>query len=135
MSGMRWCYYCKQYIGSNIFYEHIDYHKRLMNTDAIQREQYTGFREERKQEDYLICVLHQNKVPCPIKNCHCTPFGMIRKSYMLRCAKGIYDVKDTSKRCNPFFPEYNPETGKNMIPIDTETKTVIIMGVPIKLKI
>ena len=134
MGNMRWCRYCKDYFPIQIFFRHKEQHEHEMNTDAVQHKQYAGIGETEK-EDYFICVLHQRKTPCPIKDCECVPFGMIKKSYLLRCAKGIYDLSDTSKRCEPFFPEHDEETGRNMIPIDMETKTVIIKGVTIKLRL
>ena len=101
----------------------------------------------------MICVLHQKKCPCPIKDCRYT-FGMIRKSYMLRCAKGIIrewettEKQDYSNYANlfdeikttngykyrittvPYFP-----FGMNQIPIDMKTKTVVLMGATIHLRI
>jgi len=123
-----------------------------MNTDAMVYNQYQGKKSENQDKDYMICVLHQKKVPCPVVGCHYLPFGMMRKSYMQKCAKGIIrewkETGDESDSLNnivkektrngiicrlmtyPFF-HFNDE----LVPIDMTTKTVTIMGVPIKLLI
>lgn len=131
-SHFRWCTTCKDYVPSRTFNDHMNQHNIGMNSDAVDRKQYTGHLEK-NQEDYLICVLHQKKVPCPVKNCKCIPFGIIRKSYLISCMKGI--VQGIDHRVKPFFPHTDLNTGKHeMIPIDMETKTVTIMGVPIFIK-
>jgi len=139
LTGHKWCIFCKEYFDRTRFGEHKKMHDRERNTDAVNQNQYTGqFKKNsgKDKDDYMICVLHQKKVPCPVKNCHYKPFGMIRKSYMIRCAKGIYDLSDTTKRCDPYFPSTDNLTGENsLLPIDMKTKTVTIMGVPIRLKI
>lgn len=149
---MRWCYHCKMYLQSDTFQMHKKQHQHEMNTDIMVHNQYQGRKSESEDKDYMICVLHQKKVPCPVTGCHYIPFGMMRKSYMLKCAKGIIrewnETGDESHYMNnivkektrngticrmmtyPFFP-FN---GK-LVPIDSRTRTVTIMGVPIKLKI
>ena len=149
MSHFRWCDYCKDYVPSRSFNSHRNQHEFELNSDAKDRKQYTGS-FQKNNEDYMICVLHQKKCPCPVKNCNYIPFGMIRKSYMIRCAKGILSHKDEkpnteleklflnypSQRVAPFFPHTNMITGKTeMIPIDMSTKTVTIMGVSIFIRI
>ena len=149
MSHFRWCNYCKDYVSTRTFKDHMNQHELGMNSDAKDRKQYTGI-VEKKSDDYMICVLHQKKCPCPVKNCNYRPFGMIRKSYMISCSKGILGLKEDKPdkeserifmnyprpRVTPFFPHTNINTGKTeMIPIDMDTKTVLIMGVPIFLRI
>ena len=149
MSHFRWCNHCKDYVSSRTYNDHMKQHELGMNSDAKDRVQYTGI-AEKNLDDYMICVLHQKKCPCPVKNCDYEPFGMIRKSYMIRCSKGFLGDKEekpdaeSSKlfmnyprpRVAPFFPHTDINTGKTvMIPIDMETKTVNIMGVPIFLRI
>lgn len=140
MKLKSWCRYCKRYFDREGFGDHKKLHERERNIDAKSHVQYTGLQKKGKTEidDYMICVLHQHKVPCPAKGCHLEPFGVIRKSYMLKCAKGIVrewveDGEEFKIKSEPFFPH---DTGKNgMIPIDMKTRTVTIMGVPIRLKI
>ena len=140
MKPQRWCNYCKRYFISATFDNHKKLHDRERNIDAKSHVQYTGIQRKGRVEfdDYMICVLHQHKVPCPVKGCHYEPFGVIRKSYMMKCARGIVgewmEGKDTiRKKTFPFFPHGSGKDG--MIPIDMKTRTVVIMGVPIRLKI
>ena len=137
MTNHRYCKICKDYFSAGIFPSHMKQHNMTMNSDAVEHTQYTGVLEK-KSEDYMICVLHQKKITngkCQIKNCNFIPFGLIRKSYMMNCIKGIIKNKDY-QRVAPFFPHTDINTGKDMmIPIDMETKTVTIMGVPIFLRI
>lgn len=132
----RWCRYCEDYVPARAFSDHKRQHEIGMNSDAIERKQYTGRVE--KSSDYFICVLHQKKTvdgKCPVKSCRLVPFGVIRKSYMMRCMKGIIDATGIRKVA-PFFPHNDVNTGNQlMIPIDMETRTVKIMGVPIFLKV
>ena len=143
----RWCKYCEDYVPGRTFADHVNQHELGMNSDAKNRRQYTG-NIDKKSDDYMICVLHQKKCPCPVKSCNYKPFGVIRKSYMIRCSKGILrdDKPDPERekrymnypmpRVSPFFPHTDANTGEQlMIPIDMETKTVTIMGVPIFLRI
>ena len=137
---MKWCFHCKMHVSKDTFQKHRKQHQHEMNTDSVSYSQYQGKPEDEKK-DYMICVLHQRKVPCSIIGCKYQPFGMIRKSYLLRCFKGILQEwkdengeKHTTKT-HPFFPFTNPETGKqSLIPIDIDKRTVTLMGVPIKLK-
>ena len=140
MKPQKWCNYCKRYFNREGFGVHTKLHEREKNIDAKTHVQYTGLQKKGKNEidDYMICVLHQHKVPCPVKGCNYFPFGKIRKSYMMKCAKGIVlewmEGKVTKwKKTFPFFPHHTGENG--MIPIDMSTRTVTIMGVPIRLKI
>jgi len=147
---MRWCYHCKMYVTSDTLQMHKKQHQHEMNTDIMVHDQYQG-RKSEKDQDYMICVLHQKKVPCPVIGCHYLPFGMIRKSYMEKCAKGIIkEWKHTGEESvlnnivmertrngtmcrimtHPFFP-----FGEKLVPIDSRTRTVTLMGVPIKLRI
>ncbi len=140
MKPQKWCFYCKRYFDRERFADHRKLHERERNIDAKSHVQYTGIQKKDKTEidDYMICVLHQNKVPCQVQGCHYIPFGKIRKSYMMRCAKGIVlewmeGNVTIRKKTFPFFPH---DTGENgMVPIDTKNKTVTIMGVQIRLKI
>ncbi len=142
MTSMTWCYKCKRYFAKQGFGDHIANHKRESNVDATNQTQYTGRfpktghgKDDDKGGDYMICVLHQKKVPCPVIGCHYLPFGIIRKSYMMKCAKGIIrewkEGREEFKiKTVPFFPQEN-----QMVPIDMKTRTVTLMGVPIRLKI
>jgi len=137
MKPQKWCNYCKKYFDRATFDAHRKLHERERNIDAKSHIQYTGLQKKGKTEidDYMICVLHQKKVPCSVKGCNYMPFGKIRKSYMMKCARGIYlewmEGKDTiRKKTFPFFPDDN-----EMIPIDMKTRTVIIKGASIRLKI
>lgn len=121
MTGQRWCKHCKDYVSSRTFVDHINQHNNGLNSDAIDRKQYTGY-IEKGSDNYMICILHQKKVPCPVKNCKCIPFGMIRKSRLKEFIKsGIWKHTDTF--------------GKMVdVPIDSDTRTVTLMGVPIFIK-
>lgn len=140
------------HVPSDTFQKHNKQHQHEMNTDTMVYSQYQGKKSESEDKDYMICVLHQKKVPCPVIGCHYLPFGMMRKSYMQKCAKGIIRewkeidgeshylnniVKEKTRNgtiCRvmtyPFFHFH----GK-LVPIDMRTRTVTLMGVPIKLKI
>ncbi len=142
MTSMTWCYKCKKYFAKQGFGDHIANHKRESNVDATVQTQYTGRfpktghgKDDDKGGDYMICVLHQKKLPCPVVGCHYLPFGIIRKSYMMRCAKGIIrkykeDGIDHEMKTFPFFPD-----SLGMIPLDMTKRTVTLLGVPIRLKI
>lgn len=136
MNPHRWCKYCEDYVPGKSFPDHKRQHEIGMNSDAVNRKQYTGT-SKRIVDDYMICVLHQKKITngkCPIKNCVFVPFGMIKKSYMIRCMKGIVDATDIVKT-KPFFPHIDINTGKQlMIPIDMTTRTIKIMGVTIFIR-
>ena len=121
MSHFRWCSACKDYVSSRTFKDHMNQHNIGMNSDAVDRKQYTGF-IEKGSDNYMICVLHQKKVPCPVKNCKYVPFGMIRKSRLKEFIKsGVWKSTDMY--------------GKMLdVPIDQDTRTVTIMGVPIFIK-
>ena len=136
MNIHRWCKYCNDYVPGKTFADHKRQHEIGMNSDAVERKQYTGV-SRKISDDYMICVLHQKKLTdgkCPVKTCRLVPFGIIRKSYMIRCMKGIIDATDI-KKAEPFFPHTNMNTGEQlMIPIDMESKTIKIMGVTIFLR-
>ena len=73
----------------------------------------------------MICVLHQKKLNggCPVPGCTLKPFGAIRKSWMLENAKkGIFHTSDN-------------QGNQIIVPIDKETRTVVLMGATIHLKI
>lgn len=135
MKSQRWCKDCHDYVPSRTFKDHMNQYNIGRNSDAVDRKQYTG-NLEKSSEDYMICVLHQKKITdgnCPIKSCNFMPFGMIKKSYMMSCMKGI--VAGVDHRVAPFFPHTDMNTGKHeMILIDMDTKTVTIMGVPIFIR-
>lgn len=154
MASMFWCKHCKDYYPRERYYDHMNQHKSELNIDAIEHKQYIGTRVK-SENDYMICVTHQKKYPCPVKDCRYT-FGIMRKSYMLRCAKGYIGTDEEVKlwkegvRPNensvylnyprpiiePFFPFIEPSTGERiLIPIDMKTKTVILMGATIHLRI
>jgi hypothetical protein len=118
----------------------MEMHNRESNTDSVNRDQYHARKTEKDMDNYLICVLHQNKVPCSVKGCHYIPFGMIRKSYLIDCSKGILrkwvengEAKEV--KIFPFFPDHSEQAEKIIVPIDMTTRTVTIKGVPIRLKI
>lgn len=122
MVNMKWCKYCKDYYPRESFHDHMRQHNSEMNSDAIEHKQYFGSREKR-QNDYMICVLHQKKVPCPVKDCHYQPFGMIRKSWMLECTRQGY------------FPTSTVTGDQTYVRINEKEKTVVLMGATIHLKI
>ena len=123
MNSMFWCKYCQDYVPRANFGKHMKQHNQIMNTDAVEHPQYSGSVRE-GSDDYFICVLHQKKTPCPVKNCFCNPFGMIKKSYMLSSAR------------EGFFPSTDRNTGLIVKhKINMETKTITIMGVMIRLRI
>jgi|GEM_PF-3835344 hypothetical protein len=120
MKGQRYCKYCQDYYPSDIFPEHMRVHE--IGNPSIEHKQYTGF-TKKDSGDYMICILHQKKVPCPIKGCGCSPFGMVKKSIMVNNAKkGVFHTSDAYGR-------------QMLVPIDMDTKTVVLLGVPIHLKI
>jgi hypothetical protein len=119
MKHLRYCPTCTDYIPSLTYREHMKQHN--IGNPLIQHEQYLGSFSKQDGSDYMICLLHQKKTPCPVKDCNYHPFGMLRKSLMMSYIKsGIwiwYDGSNTTE-----------------IPIDSRTRTVTIMGVPIFLK-
>ncbi len=122
MAYLRYCKHCQDYIPKSGYAEHMKSHQQFENSDAREHKQYHGF-VDAKTNDYMICVLHQKKAPCPVKDCKYLPFGLIRKSLLLSYAKtGIYLSSD--QYGNRF------ET-----PIDLYTRIVVLMGVPIQLKV
>jgi hypothetical protein len=100
-------------------------HEVGLNSDAMEHKQYTGFSNDKKNDDYMICVLHQKKLSdgCPVSGCTLNPFGIIRKSWMLENArKGLFHTSDL----------YGNQIN---VPINMESKTVVLLGATIHLKI
>ncbi len=139
MGKPRWCKVCQDYvtdIGS-----HIKQHGIGENSDARDRKQYNG-RTSEKKEDYFICVLHQRKTPCPARKfdgskCDYNPLGMIRKSFMMNCLKGlpINSAEHHLGRINPpYFPVSDDNNCWYGIKVDMDTRTVVIKGMTIKLR-
>lgn len=117
---MKYCPDCQDYYPQTIYPAHMKQHQ--VGNPAVEHKQFGGV--PRDESDYMICILHQKKTPCPVKGCTLTPFGCTRKSYMILNAK------------QGFFQTTNNATGKQeQLPIDLDTKIVMIMGVPIHLKI
>ncbi len=119
---LKYCGRCQQWIGDAEFPDHMKMENVGLNSDAIEHKQYTGNVESVKN-DYMICVLHQKKCPCPIKKCKYTPFGMIRKSLMM-----LYFRDGWWKWHHGFGND-------KYVRIDIDTKIVVLFGVPIKLRI
>lgn len=147
MSNARWCKDCQDYIPKLNFNEHQKQHN--IGNPLIEHKQYT--RTSERKEDYMICLLHQKKAPC---SCNGKPFGYIRKSVMMQGVKGIVkewfniEKEDHSNFTNDiieektmsgyrYFIKIAPHLpyGNRQIPIDMETKTVVIMGATIHLRI
>ncbi len=135
----KWCRVCQDYV-PNIA-DHIKQHSLGENSDARDRQQYRGS-TIKKKEDYFICVLHQKKVPCSSRKfdgsrCNCEPFGMIKKSFMMNCIKGLslnpaeYHL---GKINEPYFPISTDNNCWQAIPINMDDRTVVIKGVLIHLK-
>lgn len=120
MRKTRWCRVCQDYVPN--IRDHIKQHSIGQNSDAIERKQYTGFSSDKK-EDYMVCLLHQKKVPCPIKDCHYKPFGMLKKSLLMSYIKNG-EILWHDRYGNQIPP----------VPIDFETKTVILFGATIHLR-
>lgn len=119
MNNLRYCKDCQDYKPRDGYTQHMAQHN--IGNPAIEHKQYTG-QLEKSNEDYMICVLHQKKAPCPIKTCKYVPFGMIRKSRLMEFIKnGVWIGSDVY--------------GKSLeIPIDVENRTVILYGATIFLK-
>lgn len=149
MSQMFYCRFCKDYYQKSSYNDHMNQHKSEQNIDAVEHKQYTGNVSDKNKDDYMICVLHQKKVPCGVKDCKYQPFGMIRKSWMMKCAKGIIGADDSHlteeekkhylnsgiRHVEPFFPFSDSNSKQVMIPIDMKTKTVVLLGCTIHLRI
>lgn len=128
MGFMKYCRICQDYYPAPTYPDHMKQHNVGMNSDAQNHKQYTGFIDRKDtKEDYMICVLHQKKTPCPVKDCNYHPFGMIRKSWMMSFLKTGY-WQDTNEEGRP------TDTYTVQIPIDMNTRTVVLKGVPIKIK-
>jgi len=138
----KWCRVCEDYV-PNIA-DHIKQHGIGENSDAKNRKQYLGSTNEKK-EDYFVCVLHQKKVPCSSRKfdgtkCDCAVFGMIRKSFMMECIRGLpiniaVREADPTFRHPPFFP-VSSDVGNSWkgYLINMDDRTVVIKGVTIHLK-
>ncbi len=119
MGHLRYCRECQDYIPKSSYNDHMKQHN--IGNPLVEHKQYTGF-AGKSDNDYMICVLHQKKTPCPIKTCNGVPFGFIRKSRLIEFVKnGVWIGSDRYGNQMP-------------IPIDRESRTVILMGVPIFLK-
>lgn len=119
MSNSIWCKHCQEYILKKYYGDHKKQHS--VGDSSIEHKQYTGNAE--KSEDYMICVLHQKKTPCPVPRCTGEPFGFIKKSWMIESAKrGV-------------FPSTDTRTGKLIFHKINDDKTVVLMGATIHLKV
>lgn len=139
MGKPKWCRVCEDYV-PNIA-DHIRQHGIGENSDARNRKQYSGSGIQKK-EDYFICILHQRKTPCPAKKfdgskCDYRPLGIIKKSFMMNCLKGLslnpaeYHL---GRIHEPYFPVSTDDNcwfGKF---VDMDTRTVVIKGMTIHLR-
>ena len=119
MGYMKYCRDCQDYYPKDIYPAHMKQHQ--VGNPAVEHKQFLGtFRD--KSNDYMVCILHQKKCPCPVKGCRLMPLGCIRKSYMLEFIKsGTWITTGYD--------------GKLLhVPIDSSTRTVTLMGIPVKLK-
>lgn len=135
----KWCRVCQDYV-PNIA-DHIRQHNLGENSDARDRQQYIGS-TIKKKEDYFVCVLHQKKVPCSSRKfdgsrCDSKIFGMIKKSFMMNCIKGM-SINPAEyhygRITEPYFPVSDDNNCWYGIPINMDDKTVVIKGVLIHLK-
>jgi len=139
MGFPKWCRTCQDYV-PNIA-DHIKQHSLGENSDARDRQQYRGSTIKRK-EDYFICVLHQKKVPCSSRKfdgtrCDYNPFGMIRKSFMMNCIKGLAlnsAEHHLGKIHPPYFPVSEEDNSWHGVLINMDDRTVVIKGVTIHLR-
>ena len=138
--GVRWCKHCCDYRPKNSYVQHMAQHN--IGNPAIDHTQFRGVFDQ-KTENYFICVLHQKKTPCKARKydgSKCDyPFGIISKKFMLDCIRGKPLVPSTETDPNfrypPFFPVSDERTKAwSMIPIDVESRTVIINKATIHLK-
>lgn len=121
--GQKYCPDCADWYPSEIYGAHMAQHNVGKASYELNVKQYTG-NSKQKGENYAICVLHQKKLSdgCPVKGCRLTPFGWIRKSLMVEFFKnGIW--------------KWQVNGNVQDIPIDTETRIVILYGVPIKIRL
>ena len=119
---MKYCGRCQQWIGDAEFSDHMKMENVGLNSDAIEHKQYTGNVESVKN-DYMICVLHQKKCPCPIKKCKYSPFGMIKKSRLM----GFVN--------SGWYRWHDGYGNDKQVRIDPETRIVILFGVPIHIRV
>jgi len=119
---MKYCGKCQQWIGDAEFPDHMKMENIGMNSDAVEHKQYTGSGLSEKK-DYMICVLHQKKCPCPVRGCKYQPFGMIRKALMMQYFR------------NGRWKWHDGYGNDKWEVIDIDTKIVVLFGVPIKLRI
>ncbi|MCV0393697.1 MAG: hypothetical protein K5790_10485 [Nitrosopumilus sp.] len=124
---MKYCRNCQDYYPVDVYPQHMKQHEVGLNSDAMEHKQYTGNtgRSKSGSDDYMICVLHQKKLSggCPVKGCNLKPFGAIRKSWMIENArKGVFHTSDL-------------KGNQILVPINMESKTVILFGATIHLKI
>ena len=138
---LKYCGKCQQWIGDAEFGDHMKMENIGLNSDAMEHPQYTGTKRE-GTKDYMICVLHQKKVPCSSRKfdgtrCDYNPFGMIRKSFMMNCIKGLalnsaeYHL---GKIHPPYFPVSEEDNSWHGVLINMDDRTVIIKGVTIHLR-
>lgn len=81
--------------GGYFIQEHFDQHKKEMNTDAVEHDQYQGnFRESPK--DYMVCLEHQKIIEngiCPKRpKTRCGTFykkDLFESDFELMCTKQI----------------------------------------------
>ena len=136
MEKPRWCSTCQDYVVD------ITSHRKQHGVGSYKdQKQYTG-KSIDKRQDYMICVLHQRKVPCSARKfdgtkCDYEPLGMIRKSFMMNCIKGL-SINPTEHNLGsvypPFFPVSDASGSYRLLKIDVDSKTVIIKGMTIHLK-
>jgi hypothetical protein len=120
MAYMKYCPNCQDYYPQPIYPDHMKQHNVGVNSDSTDKHN-THF-SKKINEDYMICILHQKKTPCPVKGCGCKPFGMMKKSILLKYVKeGVFISSDMY--------------GKRVEAKIDHTRTVVLMGVPIHLKV
>ena len=117
----KYCRNCQDYYPADIYPAHMKQHQ--VGDPSIEHKQYLGTFNQKDGSDYMICILHQKKTPCPIKGCKLQPFGCTRKSVMIANAK------------KGFFHTSDIHGNQINVPIDFESRTVVLLGATIKLKI
>ena len=121
MTGQKYCPKCQDWYPSEIYGDHMKQHNVGINSDS--NDNNNRHFSEKKNDDYMVCVLHQKKTPCPVRGCKLMPFGCIKKNLMMEYFKRG-------------FWHWSDRYGKPMlVPIDTETKIVVLYGVPIRIRV
>ena len=118
----RYCIHCQDWYPPEVFPDHMKQHNVGLNSDAMEHTQYTGSGSGTKT-DYMICTLHQKKCPCPVKGCKYFPFGMIKKGLMMQYFR------------DGWWLWHDRFGNDDWVKIDTDTKIVVLFGVPIKLRL